>query len=97
MNANEIAHYIRFTSWTNDDINKFVEAVKSARAQLTRQNIWSFAVGDRVCFNSTRCGFVTGTVEKVAIKYVTVRTSRGLYRVPANMLKASKEVDAIVA
>jgi len=97
MNADQIANYIRFTPWTNDDINKFVEAVKSARAQLTRQNIWSFAVGDRVCFNSTRCGFVTGTVEKVAIKYVTVRTSRGLYRVPANMLKASKEVDAIVA
>ena len=97
MNADQIAHYIRFTPWTNDDINKFVEAVKSARAQLTRQNIWSFAVGDRVCFNSTRCGFVTGTVEKVAIKYVTVRTLRGLYRVPANMLKASKEVDAIVA
>ena len=95
MNADQIAHYIRFTPWTNDDINKFVEAVKSARAQLTRQNIWSFAVGDRVCFNSTRCGFVTGTVEKVAIKYVTVRTSRGLYRVPANMLKASKEVAAV--
>lgn len=97
MNADQIAHYIRFTPWTNDDINKFVDAVKFARAQLTRQNIWSFAVGDRVCFNSTRCGFVTGTVEKVAIKYVTVRTPRGLYRVPANMLKASKEVDAIVA
>ena len=97
MNADQIAHYIRFTPWTNDDLVKFVDAVKTARAQLTRQNIWSFAVGDRVCFNSTRCGFVTGTVEKVAIKYVTVRTSRGLYRVPANMLKASKEVDAIVA
>jgi len=95
MNADQIAHYIRFTPWSNDDLVKFVEAVKFARAQLTRQNIWSFAVGDRVCFNSTRCGFVTGTVEKVAIKYVTVRTSRGLYRVPANMLKASKEVAAV--
>ena len=95
MTADQIAHYIRFTPWSNDDLVKFVDAVKTARAQLTRQNIWSFAVGDRVCFNSQRCGFVTGTVEKVAIKYVTVRSPRGLYRVPANMLKASKEVAAV--
>jgi len=95
MNADQIAHYIRFTPWSNEDLSKFVDAVKSARAQLTRQNIWSFTVGDRVCFNSAKLGFVTGTVEKVAIKYVTVRTPRGLYRVPANMLKASKEVAAV--
>jgi len=95
MNADQIAHYIRFTPWSNEDISKFVEAVKFARAQLTRQNIWSFTVGDRVCFNSAKLGFVTGTVEKVAIKYVTVRSPRGLYRVPANMLKASKEVAAV--
>jgi len=96
MTANEIAHYIRFTPWSNDELVKFIDAVKFARAQLTRQNIWSFAVGDRVCFNSAKLGFVTGTVEKVAIKYVTVRgTLGGLYRVPANMLKASKEVAAV--
>jgi hypothetical protein len=95
MNADQIAHYIRFTPWSNEDLSKFVEAVKSARAQLTRQNIWSFSVGDRVYFNSAKLGFVTGTVEKVAIKYVTVRSPRGLYRVPANMLKASKEVAAV--
>jgi hypothetical protein len=95
MNADQIAHYIRFTPWTNEDLSKFVDAVKTARAQLTRQNIWSFTVGDRVCFDSQRCGFVTGTVEKVAIKYVTVRSPRGLYKVPANMLKASKEVAAV--
>jgi hypothetical protein len=96
MNANEIAHYIRFTPWTNDELVKFIDAVKFARAQLTRQNIGEFDVGDRVCFNSAKLGFVTGTVEKVAIKYVTVRgTQFGLYRVPANMLKASKEVAAV--
>jgi small-conductance mechanosensitive channel len=92
MNAKEIAHYIRFTPWTNSDLSQFVEAVKFARAQLTRQNIWSFTVGDRVCFNSSKLGFVTGTVEKVAIKYVTVRTTRGLYRVPANMLEQQRAV-----
>lgn len=95
MNADQIAHYIRFTPWANEDISKFVEAVKFARAQLVRNNIWSFGVGDRVCFNSAKLGFVAGTVEKVAIKYVTVRSPRGLFKVPANMLKASKEVAAV--
>jgi len=95
MNADQIAHYIRFTPWSNEDISKFVEAVKFARAQLVRNNIWSFGVGDAVTFNSAKLGFVAGTVEKVAIKYVTVRTPRGLYKVPANMLKASKEVAAV--
>ena len=97
MNADQIAKSIRFTPWTNEDLSKFVEAVKYARAQLTRDNIREFVVGDRVCFNSAKLGFVTGTVEKVAIKYVTVRgTLGGLYRVPANMLKASKEVAAVL-
>ena len=95
MNADQIAHHIRFTPWANEDLSKFVEAVKFARAQLVRNNIWSFGVGDRVCFNSTKFGSVSGTVEKVAIKYVTVRSPRGLYKVPANMLKASKEVAAV--
>jgi hypothetical protein len=95
MTADQIAHYIRFTPWANEDISKFVEAVKFARAQLVRNNIWSFGVGDAVTFNSSKLGFVAGTVEKVAIKYVTVRTPRGLYKVPANMLKASKEVAAV--
>jgi small-conductance mechanosensitive channel len=92
MNAKEIAHYIRFTPWTNSDLRQFVEAVKFARAQLTRQNIWSVGVGDAVSFNSSKLGFVSGTVEKVAIKYVTVRTPRGLYRVPANMLEQQRAV-----
>jgi len=86
MNADQIAKSIRFTPWSNEDLSKFVEAVKFARAQLTRQNIWSVGVGDAVSFNSSKLGFVSGTVEKVAIKYVTVRTTRGLYKVPANML-----------
>jgi len=95
MNADQIAKSIRFTPWTNDELVKFIDAVKYARANLVRNNIGEFVVGDRVYFNSAKHGFVTGTVEKVAIKYVTVRSPVGLFRVPANMLKASKEVAAV--
>jgi hypothetical protein len=30
-----------------------------------------------------------GTVDKIAIKYVTVRTTQGLWKVPANMLETA--------
>jgi len=44
-------------------------------------------VGDNVNFTSTKTGQnVTGVVIKIAIKYVTVRTVSGNWRVPANML-----------
>ena len=44
-------------------------------------------LGDNVNFTSTKTGQnVTGMVTKIAVKYVTVRTVNGLWRVPANML-----------
>jgi hypothetical protein len=40
-----------------------------------------------VNWTSGRTGVnVTGVVMKIAIKYVTVKTVQGLWRVPANML-----------
>ena len=86
MNADQIAKSIRFTPWTNDELVKFIEAVKYARANLVRNNIGEFGVGDAVRFNSRKHGVIGGVVEKVAIKYVTVRSPVGLFRVPANML-----------
>ena len=91
MNADQIAKSIRYTNWTNDELVKFIDAVKYARAQLVRENINEFGLGDQVRFNSAKHGLIGGTVEKVAIKYVTVRSPVGLFRVPANMLTRSKE------
>jgi len=40
-----------------------------------------------VNFTSSKTGMnVTGIVTKIAIKYVTVKTAAGAWRVPANML-----------
>jgi len=91
MNADQIAKSIRYTNWTNDDLVKFIDAVKYARAQLVRENINEFGPGDQVRFNSAKHGLIGGTVEKVAIKYVTVRSPVGLFRVPANMLTRREE------
>jgi len=86
MNADQIAASIRFTPWTSDELVKFIDAVKYARANLVRNNIGEFGVGDAVRFNSRKHGLIGGIVEHVAIKYVTVRSPVGLFRVPANML-----------
>ena len=74
-------------NFTNDQLTSIIDAVKFARARLTERNKRSLRIGDNVNFNSTKQGRnVTGVVMKIAIKYVTVQTSAGLCRVPANML-----------
>ena len=87
MNLQEINRYIRFANFTNDELNSVIEAVKFARVQLGKQSIRALSIGDNVNFNSVKLGRnVTGVVTKIAIKYVTVKTVSGLWRVPANML-----------
>jgi len=76
-------------SFTNDELTSIGDAIRFARAQLTREKKRSFRIGDSVRFTSAKRGMtVTGTVNKIAIKYVTVSSPQGLWRVPANMLEA---------
>jgi small-conductance mechanosensitive channel len=64
-----------------------IDAVKFARSRLTQTIKWSLKVGDNVNFTSSKTGQnYTGIVMKVAIKYVTVKTITGMWRVPASML-----------
>ena len=74
-------------NFTNDQLTSIIDAVKFARSRLTQQNKRSLGIGDNVNFTSARTGQnVTGVVVKIAIKYITVKTVQGLWRVPANML-----------
>jgi ASC-1-like (ASCH) protein len=89
MNIDEIKSAIMFGGLSNEQLESVIAAVKYARAQLTQQTRRSLRVGDTVKFTSSRTGqSIRGAVEKIAIKYVNVRTSQGVYRVPANMLEA---------
>lgn len=75
-------------NFTNDQLSSIIDAVKFARARLMEKNKRSMFLGDTVKFTSTKNGTqYTGTVQKIAIKYVTVSTAKGLWRVPANMLE----------
>ena len=87
---NDIKRIIIGGTFTNDELNEIGEAIRFARGQLTQQNRRSLVIGTRVKFTSSKTGGdITGTVEKVAIKFVTVRSSSGLWKVPANMLSVA--------
>ena len=86
----EVNTAIMFGDFTNEQLNSIVSAVQYSRAQLGKQKIRTFTKGDTVKFHSTKRGVTgTGTVTKVAIKYVTVKDGMMLWRVPANMLEAA--------
>lgn len=74
-------------NFTNTQLGSIIDAVKFARARLGDDNKRALRINDRVTFDSTKLGRgVTGTVTKIAIKYVTVKTAHGLWKVPASML-----------
>jgi hypothetical protein len=87
MNITQINTGILQGTFTNTELTSIIDAVKFARARLAQQTKRELMLGDNVNFTSTKTGLnVTGVVTKIAIKYVTVKTVSGLWRVPANML-----------
>jgi hypothetical protein len=94
MNITQVNQAIMYGNFTNDELTAIIDAVKHARRSLQRRTIRSLAVGDNVNFNSTKLGRnVTGVITKIAIKYVTVKTVNGLWRVPANMLTRIEDTE----
>ena len=90
MDIKQINSAIMFGTFTNTELDSIMSAVQYARAQLRAVKIRTFTKGDTVKFHSIKRGVtVTGTVTKVAIKYVTVKDGVMLWKVPANMLEAA--------
>jgi len=90
MDIKEINSAIMFGNLTNTELTSITDAVQYAREQLRKTKIRTFRAGDAVKFYSAKRGLsVTGTVTKVAIKYVTVKDGVMLWKVPANMLEAA--------
>jgi len=84
----EVNSAIMLQQWTDTELRSMIDAVKWNRANLVKQIKRSISVGDNVEFTSSKTGRLTrGHVTKIAIKYVTVNTGMGLWRVPANMLQ----------
>ena len=93
LTIQEVNKAIMLQTWTNTELSSMIDAVKWNREQLSKRIKRSIGVGDNVEFTSSKTGRLTrGFVTKVAIKYVTVNTGMGLWRVPANMLSVVDEV-----
>lgn len=87
MDIKQINSAIMFGTWTDIELRSMIDAVKWNRTQLQKEVKRSLTIGDNVNFTSSKTGRnVTGVVTKIAIKYITVRTVDGLWKVPANML-----------
>lgn len=87
LTIQDIRSAIMLQEWSNTELTSIIDAVKWNRSRLQKQVKRSLMLGDRVQFTSSKTGrAVVGNVTKIAIKYVTVRTTDGLWRVPANML-----------
>lgn len=87
LTIKQINSAIMLQTWTDTELRSMIDAVKWNRANLVKQIKRSISVGDNVEFTSGKTGRLTrGHVTKIAIKYVTVNTGMGLWRVPANML-----------
>jgi hypothetical protein len=90
LTIHEINKAIMFGTFSNEELISIGDALKFNRAQLVKQVKRSVTLGSTVKFTSNRNGVTyVGSVEKIAIKYVTVRdsASRGLWKVPASMLE----------
>lgn len=74
-------------SMSPDQIALVVDAVKLRRNRINNQAMHTVQVGDSVQFTGRNNNVVSGKVTKKAIKYVTVDTGMGRWKVPANMLE----------
>jgi len=87
MDVITLRNHILDNGYSNEDLNLLSDSIRTARGRLVNEVKRSLNIGDNVSFTSSRTGKdVTGYVEKIAVKYVTVRTIEGGWRVPANML-----------
>lgn len=70
-----------------DQVNQLVDAIKLRRNRINNQAMHTVQVGNNVKFTGRNGNVITGKVTKKAIKYVTVDTGMGRWKVPANMLE----------
>lgn len=89
MDIKQVNSAIMFGTWTDTELSSIIDAVKFARAGLQKQNIRAMRLGSTVRWTSPKNPRgEQGTVEKIALKYVTVKTAQGMrWKVPANMLE----------
>jgi hypothetical protein len=88
MNIKEIEAAIISGDFNASDLSLITNALNVARAILAQKTKGALRIGDVVSFKNPRLGgaITSGIVEKVAVKFVNVRSESMLWKVPASML-----------
>jgi hypothetical protein len=83
----QVNSQIMFGTFTNDQLDSILAAVKFRRAQIGKETKRSLMLGDVVKFTHPRTGCThQGNVVKIAIKNIKVKQGLTTWNVPANML-----------
>lgn len=83
----EINHSIMFGTFTNEQLDSILMAVKFAKGQLVKQNTRTLVKGSKVKFTNSRTGqLMIGDITEVKRKFIHVRVGVSSWRVPANMI-----------
>jgi hypothetical protein len=87
MDIKQINSAIIQGTFTDTELQSILDAVKFNRSRIRESVKRTLVRGAQVRFNSTRMGPMTGVVESVGIKNAVVKTNRGGWKVPMNMLE----------
>ena len=91
LSIQDVNSAIMFGSFTNEQLDSILCAVKYRRAQITRDTKRALMLGDVVKFTHPRTGRVhQGAVVKINIKNVKVRENNTTWNVPANLLTVAE-------
>ena len=92
LSIQDVNSAIMFGSFTNEQLDSIIAAIKYRRAQVARENKRSIMLGDVVKFVNPRSGRThQGNVVKINIKNVKVKEGFTTWTVPANMLQIAGE------
>jgi hypothetical protein len=92
LSISQVNSAIMTQVWTDIELRSMIDSVQWNRSRLRERIKRSIMLGDNVEFTSSKTGrLMRGHVTKIAIKYVTVNTGMGLWKVPANMLALVEE------
>lgn len=91
LSIQDVNSAIMFGSFTNDQLDSVVAAIKYRRAQVAKETKRELGVGSVVRFTHPKTGRVhRGEVVKIAIKNIKVREGVTTWNVPANMIQKAE-------
>lgn len=91
MSIQQINSSIMFGNLSSEQLDSVVMAVKYARSQMAKSRMNQVRVGSSVKYYSRKMMTnITGRVEKVGRKFLTVRLPDGtMWKVPAHMVEVA--------